>query len=161
MNACCTGWSAGGFRSPFCFAYHAGSPSSVVIDLPARDPTGVTHEPVSTPFTRTEQEPHCASPHPNRGPCRSNSFERTYNRGVSGLDVTGHKRSFTLILSAAAIWKCPPLGSSCDCECYTVWLARCNPIYRVRRATWCSRRILWCARFQEGICSSLQCQPEG
>jgi len=65
-----------------------------VIDLPSRDPTGVTHERVSTPSTRTEQEPHCARPQPNLGPCRSNSFERTYNRGVSGLDVTGHKRSF-------------------------------------------------------------------
>src|SRR5437899_6651714 len=90
MNACCTGWSAGGFRSPFCFAYHAGRPSSVVIDLPASDPTGVTHERVSTPSTRTEQEPHCARPQPNRGPCKSNSFERTYNRGVSGLEVTGY-----------------------------------------------------------------------
>src|SRR4030088_3109316 len=106
MNACCTGWSAGGFRSPFCFAYHAGKPSSVVIDLPARDPTGITQERVSTPSTRTEQEPHCARPQPNRGPCNSISFERTYNRGVSGLETTGHTFSFTLILRLAAILDC-------------------------------------------------------
>src|SRR6266704_3440929 len=118
MNACCTGWRAGGFWSPFCLAYQAGSPSSVVIDLPSRDPTGVTHERVSTPSTRTEQEPHCASPQPNRGPCRSSSFERTYSRGVSGLDVTGHKRSFTLILSPAAIWERPPLCLTSCAESY-------------------------------------------
>src|ERR1700730_16414453 len=97
------GTSAGGFLSPFCFAYQAGSPSSVVMDFPSRDPTGVTHDRISTPSTRTEQEPHCASPQPNRGPCNSNSFDRTYSRGVSGLAVTGQTRSFTLIVSPAAI----------------------------------------------------------
>jgi hypothetical protein len=111
MNACCTGWSAGVFCNPFFFAYQAGRPSSVMIALPSRDPTCVTHERVSTPSMRTEQEPHCAKPQPNRGPWRSNSFERTYSRGVSGLDSTGHKRSFTLILSPAAIWECPPVSS--------------------------------------------------
>ena len=30
--------------------------------------TGVTHDRVSAPFTRTEHDPHCASPHPKRGP---------------------------------------------------------------------------------------------
>jgi hypothetical protein len=81
----------------------AGKPSSVVTDLLSRDPTSVTQERVSTPSTRTEQEPHCLSPQPNQGPCRCNSFERTYNRGVSGLEATGHRRSFTLILSPPAI----------------------------------------------------------
>src|SRR6266571_3050550 len=128
MNACCIGWSTGGFWSPFCLAYQAGSPSSVVIDLPSRDPSDVTHERVSTPSTRTEQEPHCASPQPNRGPCRSNSFERTYSRGVSGLEATGHKRSFTLILSPAAIWDSSPLCPFCCIESYTRRNLRSNPL---------------------------------
>src|SRR6267143_2849166 len=162
MNACCTGWSAGGFRSPFCFAYHAGRPSSVVIDLPARDPTGVTHERVSTPSTRTEQEPHCARPQPNRGPCKSNSFERTYSRGVSGLEVTCHKRSFTLIFISEDIYQCParPVflmmlnATPAAIPSAISFLAFQPAIIR-------SRRSLCSALLKAGRCLNLQCRPEG
>src|ERR1700730_18771083 len=101
--ACCTGCSAGACASFFCAAYQAGRPSSVVTDFPWTAETGVTHERVSTPFTSTEQEPHCARPQPKRGPCKSSSFARTYNRGVSGAAETTHGRSLTLILISLAI----------------------------------------------------------
>src|ERR1039458_365371 len=101
--ACCRGCRSGAAASFFCAPYHAGNPSSVVTDLPCTAETGVTHERVSTPFTSTEQEPHWASPQPNRGPCSSSSFARTYNRGVSRAEATIHDRSFTLILSSPAI----------------------------------------------------------
>src|ERR1700686_335302 len=101
--ACCTGCNSGAWASFFCAAYQAGSPSSVVTDLPCTAETGVTQERVSTPLTKTEQEPHWASPHPNRGPCRSSSLERTYSSGVSGAAATFHSRSFTRILSSLAI----------------------------------------------------------
>src|SRR5271170_7244984 len=102
--ACCTGCNAGIRASFFCPAYQAGSPSSVVTDFPCTADTGVTHDRVSTPFTSTEQEPHCASPQPNRGPCNCNSFARTYSSGVSGADETLQDRSFTRILSSPAIY---------------------------------------------------------
>src|ERR1700721_2092851 len=102
--ACCTGCSAGTCASFFCAAYHAGSPSKVVTDFPWTAETGVTHERVSTPFTSTEHEPHCASPQPKRGPCSRNSFARTHKSGVSGAAETVHERSFTLILSSLASW---------------------------------------------------------
>ena len=65
-------------------------------DLPATRATGVTHDRVSTLSTSTEQDPHCARPQPNRGPCRCSSFESTYNNGVSGVAAIVHSRSFTL-----------------------------------------------------------------
>src|ERR1700689_3326437 len=101
--ACCTGCSAGVSANFFCAAYQAGSPSSVVTDFPTTADTGVTQERVSTPFTSTEQEPHWASPQPNRGPWSISSFDRTYNSGVSGDAETFHDRSLTLILRSAAI----------------------------------------------------------
>ena len=82
--ACCTGCSAGVLGSFFCAAYHAGNPSSVVIDLAATVETGVRQERVSTPLTKTEHDPHCPRPQPNLGPCRFSSFDSTYNSGVSG-----------------------------------------------------------------------------
>src|ERR1700682_1049925 len=101
--ACCTGCSAGAWASFFCAAYHAGSPSSGVTDLPCTAETGVTQERVSTPLTKTEQGPHWAAPHPTRALCRVSSFERTYKRGVSGAAATFHSRSLPLILSSVAI----------------------------------------------------------
>src|SRR6266850_3452946 len=101
--ACCTGCSAGTCASFFCAAYHAGNPSSVVTDLPSTAETLVWHDRISTPFTRTEQEPHCPRPQPKRGPCRFSSLERTYNKGVSGAAVTVRTCSFTLILISFAI----------------------------------------------------------
>src|ERR1700682_2530475 len=101
--ACCTGCSTGAWESFFCAAYQAGRPSRVVTDLPWTAETGVTQERVSTPLTKTEQEPHWARPQPNRGPCRSSSLERTYRRGASGTAATFHSRSFTRILSSLAI----------------------------------------------------------
>src|SRR5579862_2615174 len=103
MMACCTGCRAGAFASFFCFAYHSGKPSSVVMDLPRTAETGVTHERVSAPFTRTEQEPHWDRPQPNRGPCRCRSPERTYSRGVSGSAATLCVRPFTRIWISSAI----------------------------------------------------------
>src|ERR1700733_410739 len=96
--ACCTGCSAGACFSFFCAAYQAGNPSSVVTDFPCTAETGVTQDRVSTPFTSTEHEPHCASPQPKRGPCSSSSFERTYSNGVSAEEETVQGRSFTRIL---------------------------------------------------------------
>src|SRR5215472_14260911 len=101
--ACCTGCSAGVLASFLWAAYHEGSPSSVVTALPSTAETGVTQERVSTPFTSTEQEPHCANPQPNRGPWSSKSFERTYSKGVSGAASTFQTRSFTRMLSLLAI----------------------------------------------------------
>src|SRR5579875_750751 len=101
--ACWTGCNSGAFESLRCEAYQAGSPSSVVTDLPATADTGVTHERVSTPFTNTEQDPHCASPQPNRGPRNINSLESTYSSGVSGEAATFHTRSFTRIFNSPAI----------------------------------------------------------
>src|SRR5580698_10996659 len=102
--ACCTGCSAGVSANFFCAAYQAGSPSSVVTDFPTTADTGVTQDRVSTPFTSTEHDPHCASPQPKRGPCSCSSLDRTYSRGVSGAADTVHERSFTRILSSLAIW---------------------------------------------------------
>src|SRR6185312_14714321 len=95
--ACCTGCSAVGFASFFCPAYQAGSPSSVVTDLLPTADNGVTQDRVSTPFTSTEHDPHCANPQPNRGPWSCSSFIKTYRRGVSGAALTVHDRSFTRI----------------------------------------------------------------
>src|SRR5580765_6176635 len=95
--ACCTGCRAGALASFFCDAYHAGSPSRVVTDLPSTLDTAVTQERVSTPFTSTEHEPHWANPQPNRGPWSCSSFINTYRSGVSGAALTVHNRSFTRI----------------------------------------------------------------
>src|ERR1700733_12354037 len=103
MNACWTGCSAVTLSSFFCFAYHAGNPSSVVTDLPWTAETGVTQDRTSSPFTSTEHEPHCASPQPKRGPCRCSSSDRTYSKGVSGAAVISPARSFTRILTSPAI----------------------------------------------------------
>src|SRR3954468_14772730 len=78
-------------------------PSSVVIALPLTAATGVTHERISLPSSSTEHAPHCARPHPNRGPCRCSSLCSTYKSGVSRLAVTLCTRPFTLIFSLLAI----------------------------------------------------------
>jgi hypothetical protein len=67
----------GAFGRPFCPAYHAGNPSSVVTDFPTTAETGVTQERRSTPSTSTEHDPHWARPHPKRGPFSSSSSEST------------------------------------------------------------------------------------
>src|ERR1700722_11466426 len=102
MKACCKGCSAGGVDF-VPSAYQAAKPSSVVTDLPATAPPGVTQERTSTPSPSTEQEPHWASPQPNFGPCRASSFESTYSKGVSGSAATGQARPFTVMLSLSAI----------------------------------------------------------
>ena len=89
----------------FCAAYQAGNPSSVVTDLPCTAETGVTQDRVSTPLTSTEQEPHCASPQPNRGPCKQQFVRQTYSSGVSGADSTVHDFSLTRIFSSAWIFR--------------------------------------------------------
>src|SRR5439155_4503992 len=43
-------------------------PSSVVTVALPTALTGYTHERTACPFTRTVQAPHCARPHPKRGP---------------------------------------------------------------------------------------------
>src|SRR5438034_8555999 len=111
--ACCTGCNCGAAESFFCAAYHCGRPSSVVTDLPSTAETGVRHDRVSMPFTRTEQEPHWPRPHPNRGPCRLRSFMRTYKSGVSGRDSIVHTRSFTRIFSSFGV-AYPSFGLSFD-----------------------------------------------
>src|SRR5580704_2927430 len=103
MKACCNGCSAGACGSFFFSAYQAASPSRVITALPATAATGVTQERISTPSANTEQEPHCASPQPNFGPCRRNSFESTYRSGVTGLALTGHARPFTVMLGSSAM----------------------------------------------------------
>src|SRR6266436_7055404 len=97
MTACCNGCITGTLDSFRCSAYQAGSPSSVVMALPATFPSGVTQDRVSTPSTRTEHEPHCASPHPKRGPWSASSFDRTYKRGVSAGASISCTRWFTVI----------------------------------------------------------------
>src|SRR5215471_3197594 len=104
MKACCTGVSAGGFDNLCWRAHHAGSPSSVVTALFPTAERGVTHDRVSTPSISTEQEPHCARPHPNLGPFNSNSPESTYSNGVSAALFTVHRRSFTRICTLLATW---------------------------------------------------------
>jgi hypothetical protein len=64
-------------------AHSAGKPSSVVIDLPVAAATGQTQERISFPLSSTEHAPHCARPHPKRGPMRWSSLRKTYNNGVS------------------------------------------------------------------------------
>src|ERR1700676_4948100 len=71
--------------------------------LPLTAATGVTHERISFPSSNTEQAPHCARPHPKRGPCRWSSLCRTYKRGVSRLALTPCVSPFTLILRLLAI----------------------------------------------------------
>src|SRR5258705_407170 len=90
MKACCSGCSAGVCASPFCSAYHEASPSNVVSDLLATAPTGVTHERISTPSASTEQEPHCASPQPKRGPHRGQVM-RIFQVVMRGLDPRIHR----------------------------------------------------------------------
>src|SRR5579862_3397478 len=65
--------------------------------------TGVTHDRISLPSSNTEQAPHCARPHPKRGPCRWSSLCKTYRRGVSRLALTQCVSPFTLILRLLAI----------------------------------------------------------
>src|SRR4029453_17636218 len=103
MKACCSGCSAGACASLLRSAYQAARPSRVVSDLSATAATGVTQERISTPSASTEQEPHCASPQPKRGPCRRSSLVRTERGGVSGLALPGPSRPFTLILRSSAI----------------------------------------------------------
>ena len=62
---------------PRDFANRAGIPSSVVIAFPLTAATGVTHERISLPSSRTEQAPHWARPQPKRGPCRWSSLCNT------------------------------------------------------------------------------------
>jgi len=44
------------------------APDTPLLYVLMTEETVVTQERVSTPFTSTEQDPHCASPHPKRGP---------------------------------------------------------------------------------------------
>src|SRR3954451_12508501 len=76
--------------------------------FPLTAATGVTHDLISFPSSRTEQAPRCAAPHPKRGPCRWSSLCRTYRRGVSRLAGTRCPRPFTLIFHLLAI---PPSTS--------------------------------------------------
>src|SRR5690348_17681406 len=99
-HACCTGCS---FTVapvvPRCAAHKAGSPSSVVTDLPLTAATGVTQLRISFPSRSTEQAPHCANPQPKREPCKCNSLCNTYSNGVSSDADTLWTRPLTLIFN--------------------------------------------------------------
>src|SRR6516164_764318 len=104
MKACCTGVRAGVFGSLCWRAYQAGRPSRVVTArLPTAD-KGVTHDRVSAPSINTEHDPHCARPHPKRGPFNCSSPESTYSSGVSCAALIVHMRSFTLMRTPVAIF---------------------------------------------------------
>src|SRR5215471_10279855 len=104
IHACCNGCSAGDAADvPRCCAYSAGNPSSVVIALPLTAATGVTQLLISLPSRSTEHAPHCASPQPNRGPCKCSSLCSTYSNGVSSDAVTECTRPLTLIFNLLAI----------------------------------------------------------
>ena len=80
-------WTAASDRSPWYPAarlYRQPQPGDwesvvarVVSDLPATCETAVTQDRISTPSASTEQEPHCASPQPKRGPFSRSSFMST------------------------------------------------------------------------------------
>ncbi len=101
------GMQRGRLASFFCAAYQAGSPSSVVTDFPPTADTGVTHERVSTPFTSTEHEPHCANPQPKRGPCSLNSSKHVQQRRV-GSSINGPRPFVYLNFDSPAIREPPP-----------------------------------------------------
>src|SRR5262245_5895545 len=119
-------------------------PSSVVTAFPLTAATGVTHERISFPSSSTEHAPHCASPHPNLGPCRWSSLCRTYSRGVSRLAVTLCTRPFTLIFSLLAIRFLPRAfgGAGAPSRCPNICRPRAGR-YRsaeVGREPWARRR---------------------
>src|SRR2546426_2924607 len=91
-------------------------PSIVVMRPFATAETGVTHERVGFPSTRTVQAPHWARPHPNFGPFNARSFLRMYRSGASGSTVTvlvsPFTRSVKLAMVPSAVWARPWIPSS-------------------------------------------------
>jgi hypothetical protein len=49
--------------------------------------TGVMQEKTAAPLMTTLHAPHCPSPHPKRGPCRSRSFAKDIEERCIGLYV--------------------------------------------------------------------------
>src|SRR6202163_750148 len=72
MKACCSR----------CGCAELPRPSSVVTFALPTLPTGYTHERVAWPLTRTVQAPHCARPHPKRGPRNPRPSRNAYRRGM-------------------------------------------------------------------------------
>ncbi len=70
--------------------------------LPVTAATGVTHARISFPASSTEHAPHCARPHPKRGPMRWSSLRKTYSNGVSLLADTRWTTPFTRIFNVAS-----------------------------------------------------------
>jgi exodeoxyribonuclease III len=70
----------------------------VVTSSPPTALTGLTQDRTTSPRMITEQAPHCAIPHPNRGPLRPRLSLRTNSRGVSGSTSTVWSRPFTFSL---------------------------------------------------------------
>src|SRR5262245_48214954 len=62
-------------------------------------PTGTEHERRSSPFTCTEHEPHCATPHPNLVPVSPACSRSAQSSGVSS--STFRSRTAPLMFSLA------------------------------------------------------------
>src|SRR5579859_1448004 len=73
--------------------------------LAFRLPTGIEQDRRTSPFTWTEQAPHCAMPQPYLVPVSPTCSRITHRRGVSASTCTS--RALPLILSLAI--RCPPL----------------------------------------------------
>src|SRR5580658_5306299 len=61
------------------------------------------HVRISPPSSSTEHEPHCAIPHPSRGPLNFSSLRSTKIRGVSGDADTTCFAPFTVKVSSLVI----------------------------------------------------------
>src|SRR5580692_1020526 len=61
------------------------------------------HVRISSPSSSTEHEPHCAIPHPSRGPLNFSSLRSTKIRGVSGAADTTCFAPFTVNVSSLGI----------------------------------------------------------
>src|ERR1700691_3938077 len=65
------------------------------------------HVRISSPSSSTEHEPHCAIPHPSRGPLNFSSLRSTKIRGVSGAADTTCFAPFTVKVSSLTISSLP------------------------------------------------------
>src|ERR1019366_7295012 len=93
MNACCSG----------CGLSAVPRPSSVVISLSPTALTGITQDRITCPRMMTVHDPHCAIPHPKRGPRSPRSSFKTNNSGVSGSAST--RCSWPLTLRIICIYE--------------------------------------------------------
>src|SRR5258708_12782672 len=67
--------------------------------LALRLPTGMEHERRTSPFTCTEHEPHCATPHPYLVPVSPSCSRNTQRSGVSASTSTSRPLPFTFTLA--------------------------------------------------------------